>query len=186
MRIARFSHHGEVSYGLVLDVGAATAEPGSAAAAPIAANGTGTANGTGADSGPEDRSGDLRTDQPDVGGDQLTVAQLAGHPFGGRKEDIELTGSTFPLTQVSLLAPILPSKVICIGKNYADHAREMGGEPPTEPVIFLKPSTAVCGPGDAIARPITDSGSLRASGTARSRNADPDFPVLVSLAATRS
>ena len=49
---------------------------------------------------------------------------------------------------------MLPSKVVAIGKNYADHAREMGGEPPAEPVIFLKPSTAVTGPGDPITRPV--------------------------------
>jgi 2-keto-4-pentenoate hydratase/2-oxohepta-3-ene-1,7-dioic acid hydratase in catechol pathway len=153
MRIARFSHNGEVSYGLVLDAGAVTAEALAAAAAPTAANGTGAANGTAADSGTEATGGDLSTDQPDVGGDKLVVAQLAGHPFGGREEDIKLTGIRFPLTQVRLLAPILPSKVFCIGKNYAAHAREMGGEPPAEPVIFLKPSTAVCGPGDPIARP---------------------------------
>jgi 2-keto-4-pentenoate hydratase/2-oxohepta-3-ene-1,7-dioic acid hydratase in catechol pathway len=49
---------------------------------------------------------------------------------------------------------VLPTKVVAIGKNYADHAREMGGEPPAEPVIFLKPSTAVTGPGDPITRPV--------------------------------
>ncbi len=81
------------------------------------------------------------------------VAQLAGHPFGGRAEDIKLTGIRYPLASVRLLAPILPSKVICVGKNYADHAREMGTEPAEEPVIFLKPSTAVSGPGDSIVRP---------------------------------
>jgi 2-keto-4-pentenoate hydratase/2-oxohepta-3-ene-1,7-dioic acid hydratase in catechol pathway len=55
---------------------------------------------------------------------------------------------------VRLLAPVLPSKVVAIGKNYAAHAREMGGEPPAEPVIFLKPSTSVAGPVDAIVRPV--------------------------------
>ena len=49
---------------------------------------------------------------------------------------------------------MLPTKVVAIGKNYADHAREMGGEPPDEPVIFLKPSTSVIGPGDPVARPV--------------------------------
>jgi len=113
MRIARFSHAGDVSYGLVLGAGG----------------------------------------QPDHGDDQLILAQLAGHPFGGSAQDIKLTGLRVPLSEARLLAPILPSKVICIGKNYADHVAEMGGDPPPEPVIFLKPSTAVCGPGDAIARP---------------------------------
>jgi 2-keto-4-pentenoate hydratase/2-oxohepta-3-ene-1,7-dioic acid hydratase in catechol pathway len=55
---------------------------------------------------------------------------------------------------VRLLAPVLPSKVVAVGRNYADHAREMGSEPPAEPVLFLKPSTAVVGHGDPIAYPV--------------------------------
>lgn len=52
-----------------------------------------------------------------------------------------------------LLAPIIPSKVVAVGKNYAEHAEEMGSDLPDEPVIFLKPSTAVIGPGDPIPIP---------------------------------
>ena len=52
-----------------------------------------------------------------------------------------------------LLAPVLPSKVVCIGKNYADHAAEMGAEAPASPVVFLKPSTSVVGPGEAVRLP---------------------------------
>src|SRR4029450_6978741 len=52
-----------------------------------------------------------------------------------------------------LLAPLLPSKVVAVGRNYAEHARELGNELPPEPVLFLKPSTSVIGPGDPIARP---------------------------------
>jgi 2-keto-4-pentenoate hydratase/2-oxohepta-3-ene-1,7-dioic acid hydratase in catechol pathway len=52
-----------------------------------------------------------------------------------------------------LLAPILPTKVVCVGKNYADHVKEMGGEAPADPVIFLKPSTSVIGPTAAIKLP---------------------------------
>ena len=48
---------------------------------------------------------------------------------------------------------MLPSKVVAIGKNYADHAREMGGEPSAQPGLFLKPSTSVIGPGGAIVHP---------------------------------
>jgi 2-keto-4-pentenoate hydratase/2-oxohepta-3-ene-1,7-dioic acid hydratase in catechol pathway len=48
---------------------------------------------------------------------------------------------------------VLPSKIVAIGRNYAEHARELGNEPPAEPLIFLKPSTSVIGPGDAIIRP---------------------------------
>jgi 2-keto-4-pentenoate hydratase/2-oxohepta-3-ene-1,7-dioic acid hydratase in catechol pathway len=132
MRIARFSHDGEVSYGLVLGPDRAAGEGNGSAAA-------------GADGDISGQAGSIS--------DQLTVAQLAGHPFGGRAEDVKLTGIRFPLSDVRLLAPILPSKVICIGRNYAEHAREMGSEAPDEPVIFLKPSTAVAGPGDSIVRP---------------------------------
>ena len=49
-----------------------------------------------------------------------------------------------------LLAPVLPSKLVCVGKNYAAHAAEFGMEVPEEPLLFLKPSTAVIGPGDPI------------------------------------
>lgn len=64
------------------------------------------------------------------------------------------TGERVPLGEVSLLAPVIPrSKVVCVGKNYHDHAAEMGGEAPAEPLLFLKPNTAVVGPGDAIVRP---------------------------------
>jgi 2-keto-4-pentenoate hydratase/2-oxohepta-3-ene-1,7-dioic acid hydratase in catechol pathway len=86
--------------------------------------------------------------------DQLTVAELAGHPFGVGADDLRFSGARYQLGDVRLLAPVLPSKIVAIGKNYAEHAREMGGEPPAEPVIFLKPSTAVAGPRDPIVRPV--------------------------------
>jgi 2-keto-4-pentenoate hydratase/2-oxohepta-3-ene-1,7-dioic acid hydratase in catechol pathway len=82
------------------------------------------------------------------------VAELRGHPFSPGKGGVQFTGATFPLDDVRLLAPVLPSKVVAVGRNYADHAREMGGEPPAEPVLFLKPSTAVVGHGDQIAYPV--------------------------------
>ena len=63
------------------------------------------------------------------------------------------TGEDVPLAEVRLLAPIIPSKIVAVGRNYADHAEEMGGAIPDEPVIFLKPSTAVIGPGDLIPYP---------------------------------
>ncbi|SDQ38024.1 fumarylacetoacetate hydrolase family protein [Thermostaphylospora chromogena] len=77
------------------------------------------------------------------------VSAVDGHPFG----TIQFTGARWPLAEVRLVAPILPTKVIAIGKNYADHAREMGGEPPAEPVVFSKPSTSVIGPGEGIVYP---------------------------------
>lgn len=81
--------------------------------------------------------------------EENTVAAVAAHPFG----ELTFTGHRYPLADVRLLAPILPSKVIAIGKNYAEHAAEMGGEAPAEPLIFAKPSTSVIGPGEAIAYP---------------------------------
>lgn len=77
------------------------------------------------------------------------VALLSSHPFG----PFEPEGRVLPLADVRLAAPVLPSKVIAVGRNYADHAREMGGEVPAAPMIFLKPSTSVIGPGDPIALP---------------------------------
>jgi 2-keto-4-pentenoate hydratase/2-oxohepta-3-ene-1,7-dioic acid hydratase in catechol pathway len=82
-------------------------------------------------------------------GEDLVAREVADHPFGTPT----YTGNTWPMADVRVLAPILPSKVICIGKNYADHAREMGGEPPADPVMFLKPSTSVIGQNAAIKLP---------------------------------
>jgi len=80
----------------------------------------------------------------------LTVAAIAEHPFGA----IEFTGERWALPDVRLLAPLLPSKIVGIGKNYAEHAAEMGGEPPAAPLMFLKPPTAVIGPADAVRLPV--------------------------------
>jgi 2-keto-4-pentenoate hydratase/2-oxohepta-3-ene-1,7-dioic acid hydratase in catechol pathway len=82
--------------------------------------------------------------------DALTVAAISEHPFG----PITFTGDRWALPDLRLVAPILPSKVVVVGKNYADHVREMGGdEPPPSPIISLKPSTSVIGAGDAIRLP---------------------------------
>lgn len=63
------------------------------------------------------------------------------------------TGRRFNLAGVSLLAPCTPSKVICLGLNYRTHAEEMGVPLPDSPILFMKPSTSVIGPGDAIKLP---------------------------------
>ncbi len=88
-------------------------------------------------------------DEFDEPTDATSVAEVVGHPFAPP----ELTGRVFPLVDVRLLAPVLPSKIIAVAKNYADHAAEMGGQVPPEPMIFLKPSTSVIGPNDAIRLP---------------------------------
>jgi 2-keto-4-pentenoate hydratase/2-oxohepta-3-ene-1,7-dioic acid hydratase in catechol pathway len=80
---------------------------------------------------------------------QEVALEIAEQPF----VKPSFSGRRWPLADVRLLAPVLPTKVVCIGKNYADHAREMGGEPPADPVIFIKPSTSVIGPNAAIKLP---------------------------------
>jgi 2-keto-4-pentenoate hydratase/2-oxohepta-3-ene-1,7-dioic acid hydratase in catechol pathway len=78
-----------------------------------------------------------------------TIAAITPHPFG----PFEYSGERLDPDDVRLLAPVLPTKVVAVGKNYADHAKEMGDQVPDEPIIFLKPSTAVVGPGDPIIYP---------------------------------
>jgi 2-keto-4-pentenoate hydratase/2-oxohepta-3-ene-1,7-dioic acid hydratase in catechol pathway len=88
-------------------------------------------------------------------GQPQTIAELYGHPFGIDPAGVRFTGERYPLAEVRLLAPVLPSKVVAVGRNYAEHVREMGAaELPAEPVLFLKPSTSVTGHGDRIAYPV--------------------------------
>src|SRR5688500_11870264 len=91
------------------------------------------------------RHGDrIATGAVEPGSDEIRI--LRGTFF----EDPLPTGETAPLDDVLLLAPVLPSKMVCVGKNYAAHAEEFGMDVPEEPLLFLKPSTAVIGPGDPI------------------------------------
>ena len=83
-----------------------------------------------------------------VDGPELVV--LKGHPL---VLGYETTGERVPIKEVKLLAPTIPSKVVCVGKNYADHAAELGLAPNDEPTIFFKPSSSIVGPGDAIVLP---------------------------------
>ena len=84
-----------------------------------------------------------------VSGDEIEV--LAGDPL---YSGITKTGEKLALDSVKLLAPVIPrSKVVCVGKNYADHAKEMDSVVPEQPVIFIKPNTSVIGPDDAIVWP---------------------------------
>jgi len=78
-----------------------------------------------------------------------TVAPIAGHPFG----EIQPTEARFALADVRPVAPVLPSKIVAVGRNYAEHAQELGNDVPSEPLIFLKPSTSVIGPSETIAYP---------------------------------
>jgi 2-keto-4-pentenoate hydratase/2-oxohepta-3-ene-1,7-dioic acid hydratase in catechol pathway len=91
------------------------------------------------------RYGDrIATGAVEHGSDEVRV--LKGTFF----EDPLPTGEVVPLDDVHLLAPVLPSKLVCLARNYAAHAAEWGLDVPEEPMLFLKPSTAVIGPGDPI------------------------------------
>lgn len=74
---------------------------------------------------------------------------------GGRS--IDAGGRVYDLDEVEILAPVEPTKVVCVGLNYAEHAKELHMEPPKEPIIFLKPPTAVIGPGADIVIPPSSS-----------------------------
>lgn len=79
------------------------------------------------------------------------IAVLNGDPF---YSGIEVTAARHKLADVRLLAPIIPrSKIVGIGRNYLDHAKELGNEVPAAPLMFLKPNTAVVGPGDPVVLP---------------------------------
>ncbi|MBW1982409.1 MAG: fumarylacetoacetate hydrolase family protein [Deltaproteobacteria bacterium] len=78
-----------------------------------------------------------------------TISPCHGDPFEG----LQPRGESLELSSVQLLPPVSPPNVICLGLNYKRHAREFGLPHPEKPLIFLKTTTAVCGPGDAIVLP---------------------------------
>ncbi|MGG7463640.1 fumarylacetoacetate hydrolase family protein [Plantibacter sp. YIM 135347] len=83
--------------------------------------------------------------------DEADLVVLDGDPL---YSGFEPTGERVPLADATLLAPVIPrSKVVAVGKNYHDHAAEMGGEAPAEPLLFLKPNTSVVGTGDTVVFP---------------------------------
>lgn len=80
-----------------------------------------------------------------------TISAVTGDPLATK---VQLTGQRFELTDVRLLAPVIPrSKVVAVGRNYAEHAAELGNEVPETPMTFLKPNTSVIGPDEAIVYP---------------------------------
>jgi 2-keto-4-pentenoate hydratase/2-oxohepta-3-ene-1,7-dioic acid hydratase in catechol pathway len=83
-----------------------------------------------------DRDGELRRIDGDIFGSYMPGSRIGGGLAAGK-----------------LLAPVMPSKIVCVGLNYKDHAAESGKPLPPEPLIFIKPRTAVIGPGDPIKLP---------------------------------
>ena len=116
-------------------------------------------------------------DRPSRGVAFVQIEGRARVPCAGRSQDHPFgtptfTGRSWPLADTRLLAPILPSKVVAVGRNYADHAAELGNAMPAYPMIFIKPSTSVIGPQRAdSAAGLVRAGGLR--GRARGGHRPP-------------
>src|ERR1039458_7755497 len=65
----------------------------------------------------------------------------------GRETSWSLNFEPMPLSAAELLAPVTPTKIVCVGRNYRDHVKEMGSELPAEPLLFFKPASALIRPG---------------------------------------
>jgi 2-keto-4-pentenoate hydratase/2-oxohepta-3-ene-1,7-dioic acid hydratase in catechol pathway len=81
--------------------------------------------------------------------DNQTIKVIQGNPF----QNIRYSGTLYKLSEVKLLAPSVPSKIVCLGVNYRSHAGELSAQLPPSPLIFLKPPTAIIGPEDKIIYP---------------------------------
>jgi 2-keto-4-pentenoate hydratase/2-oxohepta-3-ene-1,7-dioic acid hydratase in catechol pathway len=77
------------------------------------------------------------------------VGEIEGDPFGQFRRQEAKT----PLSDVHLLVPVMPGKILCVGRNYVEHAKEHGAEVPDVPLIFMKPPSSVINPGDPIILP---------------------------------
>ena len=85
--------------------------------------------------------------------DENQVRPLAGEPWPDAGGNAAAAGDPLPLEACVLLAPVDPSKIVCVGRNYAAHAAELGNEVPAEPLLFLKPPSAIIAPGDDVVYP---------------------------------
>ena len=90
-------------------------------------------------------------------GDRPWIERLIP-PFeeGPVSDFVDPTGAPFvplPLDEANLLAPVAPSKIVCVGRNYREHAAELGNEVPAEPLLFLKAPSSLISPGEAIRIP---------------------------------
>ena len=86
-----------------------------------------------------------------AGAEQVTQTTNGGAAVPDFRSAQEIT--PVPVASLTLLAPVEPSKIICVGRNYADHAKEFGNEVPPDLIIFLKPPTSLLAPGAKIVRP---------------------------------
>ncbi|MGB8259381.1 MAG: fumarylacetoacetate hydrolase family protein [Terracidiphilus sp.] len=92
---------------------------------------------------------------------ELWIADLTAAPpedfefrfIHGRSTSFSFSFEPMPLAAAELLAPVTPSKIVCVGRNYRDHAKELGNEAPDEPLLFLKPPSALLAPGGTVLMP---------------------------------
>ncbi len=84
-----------------------------------------------------------------------TITRRLGHFPSGVRDFDSAEATNIPLGEARLLAPTQPSKIVCVGRNYREHAKELNHEIPTSPLIFLKPPSSVIAPGDEVRRPYT-------------------------------
>lgn len=82
--------------------------------------------------------------------DDMLNPLLDSEPFG---QPVRTSGHKFPIGEARLLAPVVPTKIVCVGRNYRDHAAELGNQMPSEPLLFLKPPSAIIATDDFIELP---------------------------------
>jgi len=125
----------------------------------------------------EERDGALWAVRPMVAPEEDLAGRLA------EMEDISTEGFTAaPLASLSLLPPVVPSKIVCVGRNYSEHAAELGNEVPKEPLLFLKPPSSLLAPGGTVRMPalskrVDYEGELAIVIGRRCRNIGPEEDV---------
>lgn len=85
--------------------------------------------------------------------DVVYPVDRAPYEVGAAGQPLQTSSTPRSIDQVRLLAPVTPSKVVCVGRNYAEHAAEFGNEAPPEPLIFLKPPSSIIGPDAPVVYP---------------------------------
>jgi 2-keto-4-pentenoate hydratase/2-oxohepta-3-ene-1,7-dioic acid hydratase in catechol pathway len=68
-------------------------------------------------------------------------------------KNFRIDDSAIPISEVTVLPPVMPTKIVCVGRNYREHAEELGNQVPPEPLLFLKPPSAIIGPNQPIIYP---------------------------------
>ena len=86
-------------------------------------------------------------------GDEIHIGVVEDVEIRVFGDDLSDLSESFRLDEVELLPPVAPSKVVCVGRNYSEHAKELGNEVPTEPLLFLKAPSAIINNGDPIVIP---------------------------------